>query len=116
MFYQRLFETAPQVRGLFPDAMERQKKHMTAALLLVAKNIADLEYLRGPLEQMGKTHIGYGAQEAHFPVVRDNMIAAIAEVTGDTWTDELNQDWTMALDTIAGYMIDGIRDVESKAA
>lgn len=116
LFYERLFEAAPKVRALFPDAIESQRRHMTAALLLVAKNIGNLEFLRDPLEQMGEVHTTYGAREEYFPIVCDAMVAAIAEVSRGGWSDELEHDWKTALGIISGYMIDGIRQAHARAA
>jgi len=118
VFYRRLFDAAPQVRDLFSDDLKSQKEHMTAALLLVAKNIHDLEFLRLPLQRMGATHVGYGAEQQHYPVVRDAMVGALGEVAGYTWTQALADDWSTALDTVAGFMIEGARqaDATTKAA
>jgi hemoglobin-like flavoprotein len=115
-FYTKLFETAPSVRELFPDDMSGQKKHLGSALKLVAQNVSDIEKLADPLRQMGARHVGYGAQEAHYPVVRDTMLFALSEVAGYAWTPQLNDDWGAALNAVAGYMIEGQQQAEAKAA
>lgn len=109
LFYERLFAAAPSVRAMFPASLEGQRRHMTQAVLLVAQNMEQLENLREPLVKMGEAHDGYGAQEDHFPVVRDAMIQALAHVTGPSWNDVLAQDWRQALDTVSGFMIEGLR-------
>ncbi len=116
IFYTRLFESAPHIRSMFPNDMGRQKKHMVNALLLVAKNVPNIENLIEPLREMGARHIDYGAQEAHFPIVRDTMVYALKQVAGYTWTPQLDADWTHALDVIAGYMIEGMREAHAQAA
>ena len=116
VFYTKLFEAAPALRASFPKDMSGQNGHMNAALKLVAKNITNLENLAEPLRQMGARHIGYGAEEAQFPVVRDVMVESLANVAGYAWTPQLSEDWGAALDAVAGYMIEGMRDAKSKAA
>ena len=101
---------------MFPEDMDSQKTHMNGALKLVIKNITNLENLADPLREMGARHIGYGAEEAQFPVVRDVMVASLAEVAGYAWTPQLSSDWGAALDTVAGYMIEGMRGTQAKAA
>lgn len=115
-FYTKLFETAPQVRGLFPAEMDEQEKHLGSALKLVAQNAADIENLAGPLREMGARHAGYGTEEAHYPVVRDTMLFALAEVAGYAWTPQLNEDWGSALNAVAAYMIEGQQQAQAKAA
>lgn len=116
VFYSKLFGAAPALRASFPSDMSGQRGHMNAALKLVAQNIANLENLAEPLRQMGSRHIGYGAEEAQFPVVRDVMVASLAEVAGYTWTPQLSSDWGDALDAVSGYMIEGMRGAHAKAA
>ncbi len=116
VFYRQLFEAAPQIRSMFPDDLGRQKKHMVNALLLVAKNVPDIENLIEPLREMGARHISYGTREEHFPIVRDTMVYALGQVAGYTWTPQLNDDWTHALDVISGYMIEGMRQAHAQAA
>lgn len=106
-FYERLFETAPQVRSLFSDDMSQQKRHLLAAVGLVVKHAHDLTPLTSALRDMGWRHAGYGAQEAHYPVVRDVMLQTLAEVAGDAWTDEFHAAWERALNAVAGTMIEG---------
>ncbi len=115
-FYTKLFETAPAVRSMFPADMSGQEKHLGSALKLVAKNVANIENLAEPLREMGARHAGYGTQEAHYPVVRDTMIFALSEVAGYAWTPQLSEDWGTALNAVAGYMIEGQKQAESKAA
>ena len=116
VFYTKLFEAAPSLRSAFPKDLAGQMGHMNAALKLVAKNITNLENLAEPLRQMGARHIGYGAEEAHFPVVRDVMVASLADVAGYAWTPQLGADWGAALDAVAGFMIEGMREAQSQAA
>ncbi len=116
VFYNNLFDAAPDLRAAFPKDLTAQQAHMNSALKLVAKNIGNMENLAEPLRQMGARHVGYGAQEAQFPVVRDIMVKSFGEVAGYAWTSQLASDWGSALDVVAGYMIEGMRGSESKAA
>lgn len=106
-FYDRLFLAAPQVRSMFPQDMSNQKQHLGGAIKLVAKHIANIDQLAQPLREMGARHVGYGAQEAHYPVVRDTLVASMAEISGYAWTQNLTNDWTAALNAVAGYMLEG---------
>jgi len=115
-FYTKLFDAAPALRASFPTDMSGQKSHMNAALKLVAQNIGNLENLAEPLRQMGARHIGYGAEEAQFPVVRDVMVDSLSDVAGYAWTPQLSSDWGAALDAVSAYMIEGMRGAQSKAA
>jgi hemoglobin-like flavoprotein len=116
VFYTKLFEAAPSLRSMFPENMGGQVSHMNTALKLVAKNITNLDSLAEPLREMGARHVGYGAEEGQFPVVRDILVESLSEIAGYAWTPQLSSDWGAALDTVAGYMIEGMRGAQSKAA
>lgn len=109
-FYSNLFQAAPGVRGLFPNDMTAQKKHLAAAVGLVVKHADDLTALDDALGAMGRRHVEYGAVEAHYPVVRDVLLQTLGEFAGDAWSPEINQAWTSALNTVAGQMLAGVQD------
>ncbi len=107
-FYERLFAAAPQVRPLFPKDMVVQKKHLAAAVGLVVKHADNLEALAGPLADMGRRHVKYGARPEHYNVVRDQMIGAIRDVAGAACTPPVERAWTDALDAVAAAMLKGV--------
>lgn len=114
-FYTRLFEAAPAARALFPADLTAQRRHLAAALALVARNAANLPGLAEPLREMGARHVRYGATAAHYPLVRDVLLATLAEQAGTGWSEQLAQDWRAALDVVAGFMLEGARRCETAA-
>jgi hemoglobin-like flavoprotein len=106
-FYAGLFRDHPGVRSIFPPDMTRQKEHVGAALAVLFRNIDSLEALEGPLIEMGARHVGYGATPDHYPLVRDALLDAIRTVSGDAWNDQLERDWTEALNRICETMLRG---------
>ncbi len=112
-FYALLFSRYPQVRPMFPDQMGEQKKKLIASLVLVVQNIRTPDKLLDPLTEMGKRHAEYGAVPEHYPIVRDTMLEVLGEIGGDAWTDQLEQDWTAALDLVSTVMIEGAKAATS---
>lgn len=106
-FYEKLFTTAPGVRSLFPKDMGAQKRHLLAALSLVVKDSHRLEVLAAPLREMGKRHVAYGAKPEHYPVVRDTLLATLAEFAGSLWTGPMAAAWEGAINSVAGVMLAG---------
>jgi hemoglobin-like flavoprotein len=114
-FYARLFAAAPSVRSLFPADMTSQKGHLLATLGLAVKHVDDLGALAGPLADMGARHVGYGAQPEHYPVVRDILIATLADAAGPAWNEALHADWNAALNAIADAMLNGAHSAALRA-
>ncbi|MFK5894229.1 MAG: methyl-accepting chemotaxis protein [Pseudomonadota bacterium] len=105
-FYQQLFDNFPQVKPLFESTnIEKQGKMLIAAINLVVKNVDKPDVLENALNSMGKKHQGYGALPEHFPAVAETLLAVLADFSGDTWTNELQNAWTDALNLVADKMI-----------
>lgn len=115
-FYDHLFADYPGVRDLFPADMTAQKGHLLAAVGLVVKNADKLGELAPQLEEMGARHVGYGAEPAHYPAVRDTMLKTLGAFAGDAWTDEIHEAWEAALNAVAEAMIRGAEKSAKKAA
>ena len=52
LFYARLFETAPQVRSMFPDDIRAQAGKLTAALGIVVANVSNWQALGPVVEEL----------------------------------------------------------------
>ena len=116
VFYQTLFENNPQLRAMFPADMTEQKKKLLGAVGLVVKNVDKLDTIEGALEEMGARHNAYGALDAHYPVVRDTMLAAMAQVAGGAWNQTYHDAWEAGLNAVAGIMVRGAHKAKRRAA
>jgi hemoglobin-like flavoprotein len=116
-FYGRLFETAPAVRPLFAATdLERQKTKLLSTLILVRNSLRDLDAIVPNLRKLGARHVEYGAQPAHYSVVGETLIAAMATVAGAAWRSEHESAWRDAFAVIATAMLDGAQGAHSTAA
>lgn len=114
-FYAHLFSRHPALRPMFPDDMSGQKKKLLASLVLVIGNIRAVEKLEKPLADMGRRHVGYGAEAEHYPVIRDTLVSVMADMAGEAWSDQLSDDWAGALDFMASVMLKGAQQAHEVA-
>jgi hemoglobin-like flavoprotein len=115
-FYSRLFAAAPAVKPLFPKDLKRQKVMLLGALVLLRKSLRDLDAIVPKLRELGARHVAYGAQPEHYPVVGSVLIASMAAIAGDAWTDEYEAAWAEAYGVVAVTMIEGAESVALGAA
>jgi len=106
-FYARLFAAAPAVRPLFGTDLRRQRAMLLQALALVRRSLRDLDALVPVLHALGARHVAYGARPEHYPVVADTLIATMAELAADAWSQRYALAWERALGVIAGAMLAG---------
>lgn len=106
-FYARLFATHPGLRSLFPADVTRQGQHLAVAVAMVARNADRLADLEEPLRELGARHVRYGAERAHYAVVRDLLLETLAEAAGTLWIGPLAEAWAEVLHRVCELMIEG---------
>jgi hemoglobin-like flavoprotein len=105
LFYDRLFEIAPQVKAMFPADMTEQRRKLMATLAAVVNGLGDLPSILPAASTLAKRHVGYGAKAEHYPVVGAALLWTLEKGLGDGWTPQIAEAWTTAYGTLSGYMI-----------
>jgi hemoglobin-like flavoprotein len=105
IFYDRLFEVAPQVRAIFPDDISEQRKKLMATLAVVVNGLSDLPSILPAASALAVRHVAYGAKAEHYPVVGGALLWTLEQGLGEAWTAELADAWTAAYAALSGYMI-----------
>ena len=105
LFYDRLFEIAPQVRAMFPSDMTEQRKKLMATLAAVVSGLANLESILPAASALAKRHVTYGARAEHYPVVGSALLWTLEKGLGEAWTPELAAAWVAVYGTLSGFMI-----------
>lgn len=107
-FYEILFERYPQVSRLFGrNTAEAQQQMLAQALGAVIDHLEDATWLANTLRGMGAKHVEYGVTDEMYHWVGDSLLATLAEVAGDDWSDELAAEWAAAYRAISGLMLEG---------
>jgi len=107
-FYSILFQRYPQVKPMFAHTdLPRQKHMLIQALVLLVTNLEKPDVLKSTLGAMGARHTGYGARDAHYDAVGECLLAAMAEVAGPLWSDELAAEWGETYGAVASLMKQG---------
>jgi hemoglobin-like flavoprotein len=106
-FYRRLFDACPEARPLFKKDMALQRQHLAATLAILVRNLPFLDVLEEPFMELGVQHVLFGARPEQYPVVRDSLLASLAESIGKNFTPEVEKDWTGLLDHVVAVMLKG---------
>lgn len=115
-FYSRLFDTAPAVRDMFPGDMAGQKRALLGSLGMIVSSLRAPEKLGLYLGGLGERHLRYGALGAHYVVVGGVLLETLAEMAGERWSDELQEAWATAYDTVRTLMLAGSIRTDEEAA
>jgi hemoglobin-like flavoprotein len=106
-FYERLFRRAPAVRPLFPEDMTEQRKKLVETLAFVIQHLRSPDEVLPRLRSLGTAHVKYGARPEHYPIVCEELVAAMGEIAGASWDVEIERDWKNALHLVSAAMIAG---------
>jgi NAD(P)H-flavin reductase/hemoglobin-like flavoprotein len=114
-FYALLFLQHPELRELFPAAMDTQRDRLFRALLTAAKHVDDAETLSAYLANLGRGHRKYGTVPDHYPAVGECLIGALTRYASEIWNGEVEAAWVRAYTAISQIMIDAAAENELTA-
>ncbi|MEU3461317.1 globin domain-containing protein [Streptomyces sp. NPDC006733] len=114
-FYALLFIRHPELRELFPAAMDAQRDRILKALLTAADNIDNTEYLVEYLSNLGRGHRKYGTRPEHYPAVGEALIGALTRYAAAVWDPLTEAAWVRAYTVISQVMIDAAAADERRA-
>ena len=106
IFYDRLFEIAPEVRPLFPEIMTDQKKKLMQMLATAVNGLKDLEAIVPAVQSLGARHEAYGVKAEHYDSVAAALLYTLGKGLGDDFTPEVEAAWTETYGILAGVMIE----------
>ena len=109
LFYERLFEIAPQVKPLFKGDMQAQGAMLMSAIALVVNGLDRLEAVLPQVESLARRHVGYGVEESHYAVVGEALLWTLEKGLGAAFTPEVKAAWASAYGLLSGAMIEADR-------
>ena len=92
-FYDRVFERAPGVAALFRVDMAQQGARLMDMIGAAVGLLHDLPRLDAVLTDLGRRHISYGVQAAHYEVVGSALLDTLAAALGLAFTPEHRLAW-----------------------
>ena len=115
-FYARLFVANPELRLMFPVAMNRQREHFLAALARTISILDNPQVLTEYLRQLAVDHRKFGVRDDHYQVIGETLVATLRTFSAGLWTTRAQTAWEAALNHIAGVMIQAARDARDEPA
>ncbi|MFJ8473849.1 globin domain-containing protein [Kitasatospora sp. NPDC094011] len=109
-FYALLFLQHPEVRSLFPAAMDVQRDRLFRALLSAARGAEDPAALRTRLSALGRGHRRYGTLTGHYAPVGECLVQALARYAGGRWDADTELAWRRAYRLISTLMIEAAEE------
>ncbi len=104
LFYARLFELDPAVKPLFRGKLDFQGDKLMTTLNVVVDSLENLAEIEAMLQAMGKRHIIYGVQAAHYETVGAALLWVLEQGLQEHFTPEVEEAWSIAYGLVANIM------------
>jgi NAD(P)H-flavin reductase/hemoglobin-like flavoprotein len=104
-FYGRLFARYPQLRAMFPPAMDHQRDRLLAALVRIVESLSTPEELAEYLGQLGRDHRKFGVEPVMYNAVGEALIVTLRSFAGPAFTPAAQDAWTQAYAAASSIMI-----------
>ena len=104
LFYNKLFELDPSVRGMFKGDMVAQGRKLMIMIKTAVAGLDRLETIVPAVEKLGKRHVGYGVIDSHYDTVGAALLWTLGQGLGDAFTAEAEEAWTSVYGTLAATM------------
>ena len=93
-FYGQLFVRQPQLRQLFPPAMDEQRDRLFHALGRIVESLSTPEEMAAYLSQLGRDHRKYRVEPQMYEAVGAALQATLRAYARDAFTPEAEEAWT----------------------
>ena len=110
LFYQRLFEIAPELRPMFRGDMSEQRRKLMQMLTAAVKGLDRLEQLVPVVEDLGRRHVHYGVEDKHYDTVGAALLWTLEMGLGAAFTPEVKEAWATVYGVLASTMKRGARE------
>ncbi|MBO1199862.1 nitric oxide dioxygenase [Staphylococcus simiae] len=108
IFYPKMFKAHPELLNMFNQTNQKkgmQSSALAQAVMAAAVNIDNLSVIKPVIMPVAHKHCALQVYEEHYPIVGENLLKAIQDVTGLEEDDPVIQTWAKAYGEIADVFI-----------
>jgi hemoglobin-like flavoprotein len=106
LFYDRLFQTLPEVRSLFRRDMDEQGRKLMATLAAVVRSLDRLDAVLPAVQGLAIRHVDYGVRPEHYGPVGAALLWTLEQGLGADFTADTAEAWRAAYGTLSIAMIE----------
>ncbi|ENK52122.1 nitric oxide dioxygenase [Staphylococcus aureus M0861] len=108
IFYPKMFKAHPELLNMFNQTNQKrgmQSSALAQAVMAAAVNIDNLSVIKPVIMPVAYKHCALQVYAEHYPIVGENLLKAIQDVTGLEEHDPVIQAWAKAYGVIADVFI-----------
>lgn len=113
IFYAKLFDLDPALKPLFKGDMKEQGAKLMSMIGTAVNGLNNLEAIVPAVQNLGKSHVGYGVKDSHYDTVGTALIYTLDKGLGEAFTPEVKDSWVEVYTVLATTMKDAANSVEA---
>lgn len=110
IFYERLFELAPELRTLFKDDVQTQNQKLILAVTVIITKLNKLENLELEIQKLAKKHQAFGIAGDHFVMFKLAFVEMLRAISQTLWDEETEEAWKELFDLISVAMLNQMNE------
>lgn len=110
LFYARLFEANPELRGLFKSPVPEQSRKLVQMINYVIAKLNSLDEVMEDLQKLAQRHVRFGVKEKHYDLVGEALLWTWQKALANDWNPELENAWVACYTQLASAMIDASQE------
>ena len=107
LFYDRLFELDPSLRGMFKGDIVEQGRKLMKALATVVRGLNTTSSIVPTIRDLGARHLDFGVTDDQYDTVGAALIWTLEQGLGEAFTTDVMNAWIEAYTLISNTMIEG---------
>ncbi|HEY6275237.1 MAG TPA: globin domain-containing protein [Streptosporangiaceae bacterium] len=115
-FFATLFLRNPELRPMFPLAMDMPRRRVFGALTRYVWSCDHPEALARWLSELARDHRKYGVTESHYRPFCEALLATIEVFSGPAWNPGVKAAWESALSYMCTIMTDAVHSARDEPA
>jgi hemoglobin-like flavoprotein len=104
LFYGKLFELDPNLRGLFRGDMKEQGRKLMAMIGAATDGLTRLDELVPTVQNLGRRHATYGVKASDYNTVANALLWTLEKGLGPAFTPPIRTAWVKAYGVLAETM------------
>jgi hemoglobin-like flavoprotein len=104
IFYKKLFELDPSLKGLFKGDMKEQGRKLMAMISVAVAGLTRLESIVPAVQDLGRRHAGYGVKDEHYDTVAAALVYTLEKGLADAFTPEVKEAWVTTYGVLSRTM------------
>jgi hemoglobin-like flavoprotein len=104
LFYTRLFQLDPTLRGMFKTDMREQRQKLMTMLTTTVNSLDRPEEFLPTIQELGRRHTGYGVENRHYETLGAALLWTLEKALGEEFTPEVKAAWAAVYTLLATTM------------